>query len=203
MDYDSVSLAEDEIADGRYKQYLGGGAAGWERRGEFQLRFLEKRGLCTGSRLLDVGCGPLRAGVHLIGFLDEGNYGGFDANESFVAAAHHVVRARGLEAKRPWLACIQDFALPPDLAPFDLAIAFSVLNHCTPAQRAAFFRNLPAAMRPGARVFVSHARWFEEDACRGTAFERVASLDDVGLDVTDFGWTRRTRMFPILELAVV
>ena len=68
--YSSVKLSDADIQNQEYKKHLGGGAQHWERRGAFQLYFLQKMGLKKCDRLLDAGCGPIRSGVHFINYLD-------------------------------------------------------------------------------------------------------------------------------------
>ena len=92
-DYSRVRLDDAEIAAGRYKEFLGGKAAGWDARGAFQCALLEHLGLRPGDTLLDIGCGPIRGGVHFIRFLDAGGYRGVDYNPSFVAAAQRAASA--------------------------------------------------------------------------------------------------------------
>src|SRR3569833_897060 len=63
-----------------YNSQLGGGRATWDSRGRFQLELMRSRGLLPTSTLLDIGCGPLRAGIPFIRYLDTGYYFGFDYN---------------------------------------------------------------------------------------------------------------------------
>src|SRR5271157_4551410 len=53
---------------------LGGPVQDFERVGQMQLAVLLLQGLRPGSRVLDVGCGCLRAGYWLMHFLDPGCY---------------------------------------------------------------------------------------------------------------------------------
>lgn len=46
----------------------------WEEMGQMQLDFLVARGLAPHHRLLDLGCGTLRAGRHFIRLLEAGNF---------------------------------------------------------------------------------------------------------------------------------
>src|SRR4029077_4699401 len=89
--YANVKLSHDDIEKQTYKSFFGGGAAQWESRGKFQLFFLKRMGLAPFHRLLDVGCGPLRAGVHLIKYLNSTLYCGVDYNFDFIQAAMKLV----------------------------------------------------------------------------------------------------------------
>ena len=57
-----------------YRTYCGGN---WPISG-FVLDFLLRAGLRRQNSLIDVGCGPLRIGKHLITFLDAGCYTGLE-----------------------------------------------------------------------------------------------------------------------------
>jgi cyclopropane fatty-acyl-phospholipid synthase-like methyltransferase len=93
-------------------------------------------GMQPAHTLLDVGCGPLRGGVHAIAYLDRGRYCGIDFNESFIRAAEARVRADGLAGKEPALCVIDDFALEHVKGRFDFALAFSVLKPLYPRTNA-------------------------------------------------------------------
>lgn len=138
--YDQLRFDSMQIANERFKHCMGGGADKWDRRGCFQLHFLKSMGLEPDSRLLDVGCGPLRAGQYFIAYLNEGRYHGVDYNADFIRAAQHVIRKKSLTHKNPVLEVVEDFAFPWTTSNFDFAIAFSVLNHCSAKRQRLFFR---------------------------------------------------------------
>ena len=50
----------------------------WDEVGALQIDFLRAQGLRPPDTLLDVGCGCLRGGVHLVGYLEPGRYYGID-----------------------------------------------------------------------------------------------------------------------------
>jgi hypothetical protein len=54
----------------------------WNHSGRMQRDYLISAGLQPSHVLLDIGCGPLRAGVQLIPYLDPRNYYGIDINKS-------------------------------------------------------------------------------------------------------------------------
>ena len=128
--YSKIELDDETIERGAYKKYLGGGAEKWESRGLFQLSLLRTAGMLPSSRLLDVGCGPIRAGVHFISFLNAGNYYGVDYNNSFIKAASLLVAEKGLSGQHPTLRVVSDFDFSALNQQFDFVNVFSVLNHC-------------------------------------------------------------------------
>ena len=62
----------------------------WEEIGKLQYELVVREGLLPRHKLLDVGCGSLRGGVHFIRYLDSGNYYGMDKNEKLLSAGHDV-----------------------------------------------------------------------------------------------------------------
>ena len=52
--------------------------------------YLKAQGLQPHHRLVDIGCGPFRAGRHFIDYLDPGNYYAVDANHSLIQAGYDV-----------------------------------------------------------------------------------------------------------------
>jgi len=202
----SVRLSDDEIRTSAYEAYLYGGRDAWRGHGAFQLFFLKTMGLRPSHTLLDVGCGPLRGGIHAIAYLEPGHYCGVDFNESFIRAATERVRAEGLADKAPVLRAIHDMALDEVAGRFDFVLAFSVLNHCNREQRRRFLACVPDRLGADARLYVSHAAWFADDVLRGTRLyvrRIVRAAADVSPDLrmADWAWReKRPPVFPIVEL---
>jgi len=198
----SIAVSENEIADGSYKKHLGGGATQWELRGRFQLFFLKQWGLVPGSRLLDVGCGPIRAGIHFIRYLDKGNYFGFDFNKDFIKAARRVSEEQGLTEKSPRFEVVDDFNIQHWVPSFDYAIAFSVLNHCRENQRQQFFGMIGKTLRQGGRLYISHAFWFSEAYLAGNELKLTKQFHDRDVNIREWGWPEPEKecVFPIIEL---
>lgn len=97
----------------------------------FQFEFLTSHGLQPQSRLLDIGCGTLRGGIPLIGYLEVGHYTGVEARAEVLEEARKELAESGLEHKQPTLICAEDPAQVQLQAPVDIACSFSVLLHMT------------------------------------------------------------------------
>ena len=170
------------------------------------MYFLQKMGLQPSSRLLDIGCGPLRAGVHLMRYLDCGNYFGIDYNTSFIQAARQIVENEGLAVKAPALSIIDNFDFASLGRDFDFMIAFSVLNHCNLIQQKQFFRAAPGTLKAGGRLYVTHSFWFNDSFLKGSdlsvarVFNRPEDVDRE-LHMSDWGFAENSEIFPILELS--
>ena len=129
--YDDVEGIRRAVGRGEHRDVIGGL---WDVLGQLQLDFMICEGLKPHHKLLDIGCGSLRGGVHFIRYLDVGNYVGIDSNITLLDAGYEIeVASCGLEERMPRenLICTSDFDPPfPDGA-FDFALAQSVFTHVT------------------------------------------------------------------------
>ena len=98
----------------------------WDLIQGWQVELMLSQGLRPEHRLLDVGCGALRAGVRFIDYLDEDNYYGIDAYEPYIQLGHDV--ASLYQVKKPYsLLLTDDFDFPN--VEYNYMIAQSVLTH--------------------------------------------------------------------------
>ena len=106
------------------------GLGHWEYLGQLQFDYLVARGLQPHHDFLDVGCGPLRAGVLFIAYLDKGKYAGVDTRDDVLEASRVVeLRRAGVEDKAPALLATETFEFGKLGRTFDYAIAQSVFTH--------------------------------------------------------------------------
>ncbi|MFC9242484.1 class I SAM-dependent methyltransferase [Streptomyces sp. NPDC057136] len=102
----------------------------WLALGKMQFDYLKEHGLTPQHRMLDVGCGNLRAGWRFIEYLDTGNYYGIDISPEILMSAKETLTKYGLQGKLPHLTITQDLKL--DFLPdrhFDVVHAHSVFSH--------------------------------------------------------------------------
>jgi ubiquinone/menaquinone biosynthesis C-methylase UbiE len=119
-------LTQAQINAGKHRDMVGGM---WDEIGRLQFEFLRGRGLKPSHRLLDIGCGSLRGGIHSIDYLETGNYYGLDINPSLIEAGRHELRLAGLSHKKPHLAVSDRFELGQFQQKFDYLLAHSVFTH--------------------------------------------------------------------------
>jgi ubiquinone/menaquinone biosynthesis C-methylase UbiE len=102
----------------------------WMKIGQMQFDYLVGHGLKPGMRMLEIGCGNLRAGRLFIDYLDAGNYYGIDISPDILLAATDTVAKYGLQAKLPRLTLVRDMGLGflPD-GHFTVVHAHSVFSH--------------------------------------------------------------------------
>lgn len=102
----------------------------WDYLGRIQLDYLVERGLRPDHYLLDVGCGPLRAGTHFIDYLAPGHYAGVDKRGDVLEVSQVLELQRaGLTDKGPVLLANDLFEFGRLDMTFDFAIAQSVFTH--------------------------------------------------------------------------
>src|SRR5690349_16405338 len=119
-------LTDAEIAGKKHRALVGGL---WEEVGQLQFEFLKAEGLLAEHKLLDVGCGAMRGGVHFVNYLNAGNYFGLDINESLIKAGKLELEHVGLLHKSPNLLVNDKFEASLFKTNFDFAIALSVFTH--------------------------------------------------------------------------
>lgn len=141
-----------------HREYVGGL---WDEVGRLQLRFLRGRGLRRDHRLLDIGCGALRGGVHLVRYLDAGRYTGVDKEPELLRiGAEQELGAALMAAKRPMLLALADFEFDRLPARPDIAWAHSLFTHLPMGHIRRCLANLRPVM---ARAGVLYATFGECD----------------------------------------
>jgi ubiquinone/menaquinone biosynthesis C-methylase UbiE len=102
----------------------------WEEIGRLQFDYLVAHGLLPTHRLLDIGCGSLRGGLHFIRYLEPGHYVGLDISQPILDAGRRFVDEAGLAARSPTLLVVRDFRFGElDSLRFDFLLAQSVFTH--------------------------------------------------------------------------
>jgi len=102
----------------------------WLKLGQMQFDYLIGHGLQPGDRMLEIGCGNLRAGRLFIEYLSPGNYYGIDISPDILLAAQRTLAEFGLQAKLPHLTVVRDltFEFLPS-SKFTVVHAHSVFSH--------------------------------------------------------------------------
>src|ERR1019366_5940782 len=83
----------------------------WLKIGQLQFDYLMGHGLKPELRMLEIGCGNLRAGRLFIDYLDAGSYYGIDISPDILLAAADTVAEFGLQDKLPHLTVVRDMGL--------------------------------------------------------------------------------------------
>lgn len=132
------------------------GAVGsqWEELGQLQIDYLICYGLKPYHRLLDFGCGTLRAGRHFIRYLNPTCYTGIELSSAALDYARQLVERSGLADKAPSLILNQGLdQIPPPSAKYDFVLAQSVFTHLYESEIEAVFQFVGTVMRDEAAFF--------------------------------------------------
>lgn len=153
VDY-AQPLSEAEIRRGSHRERVGGL---WDEMGRLQLEFMIGQGLQPEHRLLDVGCGALRAGIHFVDYLQPGNYYGIDINDTLLATGYERELDAALRPKLPRENLRTTDRFDCDFGVlFDFAIAQSLFTHISLNHiRLCLFR-VAKVMPVGGRFFASY-----------------------------------------------
>lgn len=136
--------------------FLGGPANSFERIGRMQLIVLLENGLQPWSRVLDFGCGSLRAGWWLMHFLEPGCYHGIEPNSHRVeVACEHICGRELIERAEPTFSHNDDLDMGVFGVQWDFVLARSVWTHASKSEISAMLDSFKSWAAPGGRLLAS------------------------------------------------
>jgi len=102
----------------------------WLQMGQLQFDYATSHGLKPDMRMLEIGCGNLRAGRLFIDYLEPGCYYGIDISPDILISAQATIAGYDLRAKLPHLTLVKDlrFDFLPERT-FHFVHAHSVFSH--------------------------------------------------------------------------
>ncbi|MPZ60909.1 MAG: methyltransferase domain-containing protein [Propionibacteriales bacterium] len=147
-------LSDEDMDELTHREWVGGM---WDEIGRHQFDYLVGEGLKPEQRLLDVGCGAMRAGIHFAGYLDPGNYYGIDVNASLLRAAREKeMPAAGVSDRVPEGNLREtDMFVSNFGVEFDFALAQSLFTHLTLNHIRLCLWRVHRNMRPGGRFYAT------------------------------------------------
>lgn len=143
------AVVDDLVVNGKATAVGNAESKSWKAIGRRQFDYLKVHGLEPQHRILEIGCGNLRAGWRLIDYLDAGNYYGIDIAKEVIFAAQATLIEHGLVDKVPYLTLVNDnrFAFLPDDF-FDVVHAHSVFSHTPLSVMEECFAHVGRIMKP-------------------------------------------------------
>ncbi|MBK5921006.1 hypothetical protein CCR80_08175 [Rhodothalassium salexigens] len=143
-----------KAGDAHYTAYVGPPEQ-YDFMGATQFRLLCSLGLRRHHRVLDIGCGSLRAGRLLIPYLDPGRYHGIEPNTPLIDAAfEHELGHDIRRIKAPCFAHVDDFSIPFD-GRFDMIVAQSIYSHTGTGLLARSLTAIAGALAPAGQALVT------------------------------------------------
>ena len=170
------------------------------------MSLLLAAGLRETHKLVEVGCGSLRAGRMFIPYLLPGNYHGIEPNQWVVEEGiRHELGEGILEVKRPNFRFVDDFSAEGFGVEFDFALAQSVFSHTYPEMTLAGLKGMSKALAPDGRIFANFVEADEttEDGsgwvypgCTTHSWERMGEiLEECGLVGRKLDWMQGMQWF--------
>jgi SAM-dependent methyltransferase len=155
-DYAGHEFTADDVASGAHRRFIGGV---WDTHGERQLEYLKAQGLSPHHRLVDLGCGPFRAGRFFVDYLEPGHYYGVDANHSLLQAGYDVELTDAQRERLPVTNLRANDRFDADFGvAFDFAIAQSVFTHVSINHVRLCLARLAPSMRVGGEFYATFFR---------------------------------------------
>ena len=138
-----------------YRAYVGYPAT-YDIIAAMQFNLLTFLGLRDRHKLLDIGCGSLRAGRLLIPYLQQGHYFGIEPEEWLVAEG--IERETGndlVQIKQPSFAFRSDYKLTCFETSFDFILAQSIFSHAGARDIERCLKEAAACLGPGGVMVAS------------------------------------------------
>ena len=168
MHYNSYGkqLTDEDIKLGEHRKFVG---SYWELLGKLQFDYLLKQGLKPHHKLLDLGCGALRGGIHFIRYLEDGHYTGIDANASLIRAGKTELKKVNLDRKSSNFIIDENFEYKKWGGNFDYIISISLFTHLPISKIKKCLHAVSNTISPEGKYFTSFFRLecdeFDKKSC--------------------------------------
>jgi SAM-dependent methyltransferase len=199
-DLDREAAQQLKPGDEHYMAYVGPPRQ-YDFMGATQFRLLTTLGLRESHRVLDLGCGSLRAGRLLIPYLLPDGYHGIEPNAWLVDdAIEHQIGRDMVRIKRPRFDANTEFRADVFGVEFDFIVAQSIFSHATPGLVVTALANLGRSLAATGLVactFVeaplgdaaSYAEgWIYPGCVRYTSSEIASLFERAGLACRRIPW---------------
>ena len=170
---DEASAKTLRAGSDHYTAYVGPPRQ-YDFMGATQFRLLCALGLRDTHRLLDFGCGGLRAGRLLIPYLQPERYFGIEPNAWLVEdAIANQIGADMVRIKRPTFSYLDSFDAGVFGTTFDFIVAQSIFSHAGPELIAKTLTSFSTSLEPGGLCAVTFVVGEIADATEGWRYPNV------------------------------
>jgi SAM-dependent methyltransferase len=175
-------------------KFFGVPISGFERAGRQQFVLLMMAGLEPDSKVLDIGCGVLRAGYWLIHFLNPHCYYGIEPHRERIETGRTCILEAEIErVKQPRFDMNPEFDSSVFDEKFDFFLAYSIWTHASKPQIEVMLDNFLRDSKPNG-VFLASilpAVWPRRDYGGIGWFGTSHDSDQPGCIRHDLKWIRR------------
>jgi len=131
----------------------------WDTMGALQLKLLQDNGLLPEHKVLDIGCGCLRAGVKIIPYLEPDHYYGIDARQPLLNVGFKRELTRiGMETRMNrenlYTSSVAEHVRLPENS-IDFGLCIQVMTHYPLNFLRIMLENSAKYFKPGAKLYVS------------------------------------------------
>ena len=109
--------------------FLGGPNKRYLQAGQMQFDLLKQAGLLPSHKVVDIGAGPLRAGLWLMDYLEPGNYYAIEPSRDALQAGIRILGTDRISNRQPQFFYNADFDCAVVGAHIDFGIARSIWTH--------------------------------------------------------------------------
>ncbi|MGI9049217.1 MAG: class I SAM-dependent methyltransferase [Rubrobacteraceae bacterium] len=191
--------------DPHYRSWVGR-PENYDLKAGMQVSLLLAAGLRETHRLVEVGCGSLRAGRMFIPYLLPGHYFGIEPNRWVLEEGiKHELGEDLLKIKRPSFRFVDDFSADGFGVEFDFALAQSIFSHTYPDMTLAGLEGISKALTPDGKLianFVEREETTEDGTgwlypgCTTHTWERMYEMmERCGLVARKIEWLPGMRWF--------
>src|SRR5579875_2947316 len=166
--------------------------------GRSQFELLKLLGLAPHHYVLDLGCGSLAAGKHLIPYLAPGHYCGIEPNSWLVAdGIVYELGKRWINQRHPRFSDNDQFELTVFDQSFDFIVAHSIFSHAAQAQITKSLSQARQALKPEGIFVASYFKgqhnyegeaWVYPGAVAYTPAKMAEMAGESGLTMKELVW---------------
>src|SRR5437588_3775537 len=165
----------------------------FELSGRQQFMYLLRAGLNPDSKVLDIGCGVLRAGYWLIHFLEPRCYCGIEPHQGRLeTGVHTILEPEILKSKEPRFDSNPNFNTSVFGEKFDFFLAYSIWTHASKRQIQATLDGFVRDSNDRARFLLTYlpASWRHPDYTGDQWFGTSHESDVAGTIAHSFRWIK-------------
>ena len=137
-----------------HRSYVGSSGE-FDRMGKWQFDYVTPK-ITKKTRFLDLGCGSMRLGKHLIPWLNKGKYIGLDRNQQMIdAGIQKELQPNTVEKKAPQYVATTTWDMS-NIKPVDFVWAQAVFNHINIESIQACLRELKNVMHSNSVFYFTY-----------------------------------------------